>query len=128
MNLPITIHSLDIDTLSQTLAPFIEKGQTLKHASESLGIKYVTLKNMSRKAGFTYPSSEELRNNYCIHTFGLSVRDFVLKLKKEKYSNRYIARQLNIQACTLYHLAEKYGLDIKGKPYKLDEASAANIN
>ncbi|MBL0711969.1 MAG: hypothetical protein JJV99_13305 [Colwellia sp.] len=122
------MHNLDFEKLPQELAPFIERGQTLKFASESLGVKYGTLKKLSRMAGISYPDSDELRNNYCIYTFGLSFRDFVLKLKAEKRSNRYIARQLNIQPCTLYLLAEKYGLDIKGKPYKLDEASASNIN
>ncbi|MGP5159828.1 hypothetical protein [Pseudoalteromonas prydzensis] len=127
-NKELVMPILDIDTLPQMLAPYIERGETLKYAAQSLGVKYVTMKNLSRKACISYPSSEELRNNYCIHTYGLNFREYVLKLKSENFSNRYIARQLNIQPCTLYLLADKHGLDIKGKPYKLDVVSSANIN
>jgi len=99
----------------------------MKNASNSLGMNYSTFKSQVRSAGIIYPNLDILRDNYCLHNFGLNFCDYVNARKKERRSNNYIAKELGIQKCTLYILAKRFNLDIKGKSYVLDEVARSNI-
>jgi hypothetical protein len=114
--------------LYEIILPYINKGATLKDAAKGIGIAYDTLKGRIRRHGIKYPDSETLRNNYCLFHFGMEFVEYLKFRKIEKRSNRYIARELGIEACTLYIQAAKHAVDITSKDYKLDEAAAENIN